>query len=51
MKTNAKINVNLKTTFSKPRLVKEAEPPHPLAKPFPFVWIRMTAINKTPESN
>lgn len=39
----ATINVNLKTTFSRPRLVNETLPPPPkvLPKPVPFACIIM----------
>ena len=47
MNIAARTKVNLKITFSKPRLVKD-DPLDPRPKPVPFDWIRIVKASKTP---
>jgi hypothetical protein len=47
IKIAARTKVNLKITFSRPLLVKEAVLPQALPNPVPFDWMRITTIRMT----
>jgi hypothetical protein len=46
MKIAARTNVPLKTSLSRPRLLKEEDEPHAFPNPCPFTCIRIAAIKR-----